>query len=550
MILLKEHRVFLLLIVFATVVFLSDIWIYKEFVRAESYFALGSRLMVEQGDWLTPHAPDELPLNKPPMTYWLIGLSYKLFGASYGSARLPSVLAALAVLFIVYWLAIRLDGTRAGVVSVAVLGSSYLFLSFARMAMSDMLLTLCVTASMACFICALQDPEARSRNLVLLGYVAAAFGVLAKGPVALALVAMPVGLELALRRSREELRKIKLLPGLTLFVLIAAPYFGLVYARMGAGPLWFFFLGENLQRFTGQIYGESGRPFWYALMAFFSNFAPWSPLMVAAIWFDLRGRKILPAKPRATRLLYLWLGWTVVLFSLSSFNLDYYLLPSMPAAALIIGPFIEKAEKLPRFIRAVLAAFLVLGSVVMVLVALLSLKAADVLSEQGRVRFLPAVTAVYGLVVITFYIARRRRVHAALILSASIWATSLTIQLALLPAFANSLPAPQLASGVPAGGIVLTSAAASDWANCVAFNLPPPHRVERIVGDPRNEALWAALQSDSNAVAVIWEREYAGLASKGFNLRILRRVETFGHGGLTFKLIRDPRREGLLLVGH
>src|ERR1700730_11267939 len=104
------------LIAFTTVVFLSDIWIYKEFVRAESYFALGSRLMVEQGDWLTPHAPDELPLNKPPLTYWLIGLSYKLFGASYGSARLPSVLAALGVLAIVYLLGMWRYGNRSGLI--------------------------------------------------------------------------------------------------------------------------------------------------------------------------------------------------------------------------------------------------------------------------------------------------------------------------------------------------------------------------------------------------------------------------------------------------
>ena len=84
MTLLKEHRLFFIVIAFAAVLFLSDIWIYKEFVRAESYFALGSRLMIEQGDWLMPHAPDELPLNKPPLTYWLIGTSYKLFGVNYG----------------------------------------------------------------------------------------------------------------------------------------------------------------------------------------------------------------------------------------------------------------------------------------------------------------------------------------------------------------------------------------------------------------------------------------------------------------------------------
>lgn len=566
--LLKQHRVFFVLIAFAAIVFLSDIWIYKEFVRAESYFALGSRLMVEQGDWLTPHAPDELPLNKPPLTYWLIGISYKLLGANYGSARLPSVLAALGVLFIVYWLAVRLEGIRAGVVSVAVLASSYLFLSFARMAMSDMLLTLCVTASLVCFIVALTDqgsgvlpigalprgrataPSARRRSFVLLGYAAVALGVLAKGPVAVALVAVPVGLELALRRSREDFKRLRLIRGLILLVLIAAPYFFFVYGRLGAGPLRFFFFGENLQRFTGQIYGAAGRPFWYQVVAFFSDFAPWSLLIVVAIWFDLRGRNIPGSKTRATRLLYLWLGSMVLLFSLSSFKLDYYLLPSMPAAALIIGPVIANAEDLPRFMRAILAAFLVLCSVVMVLVALLSLKAAEVLSVPGPVRFLPVVGAVLGLLAIAVYLARRRTRQAALILAATIWVSILTIQLALLPAFARYLPATQLASSVPAGSILFTSRAASDWANCIAYNLPPPHKVERLVGDANNEALRAALNSDSKSVAVIWEREYGSLVLQDPSLKILGQVETFGHGGLSLKIIRDPRAERLLVVGH
>jgi 4-amino-4-deoxy-L-arabinose transferase-like glycosyltransferase len=87
---LKKHRAFFIVIAFAAVFFLSDIWIYKEFIRAESYFALGARLMAENNDWLAPHAPDELLLNKPPLTYWLIGISYKLFGVNYGTSRLVS----------------------------------------------------------------------------------------------------------------------------------------------------------------------------------------------------------------------------------------------------------------------------------------------------------------------------------------------------------------------------------------------------------------------------------------------------------------------------
>jgi len=83
--LLKQHRGFLIIIALASIIFANGIWAYKEFVRAESYFALGARLMIERGEWLTPHAPDEQVLNKPPLAYWLIGLSYNIFGASYGA---------------------------------------------------------------------------------------------------------------------------------------------------------------------------------------------------------------------------------------------------------------------------------------------------------------------------------------------------------------------------------------------------------------------------------------------------------------------------------
>ena len=250
----RQHRFFLLLFAFAAVLFLSDIWIYKQFVRAESYFAFGSRLMIEQGNWLMPHAPDELPLNKPPLTYWLIGISFKLFGVSYGAARLPSVLAALLVLALVYLLSIRLNGKRVALISAAMLALSLLFLTFARMAMSDMLLTLCVTASLAAFIFTLSEQGSNSKALVLLGYVALALGVLAKGPVAVVLVGAPIALEIIFRRNRADLKKLRLLPGSVLFLLIAAPYFLIVYAAAGAGPLRFFFLGENLQRFTGSLY--------------------------------------------------------------------------------------------------------------------------------------------------------------------------------------------------------------------------------------------------------------------------------------------------------
>lgn len=532
---------------FAAVLFVSDIWVFKEFVRAESYFALGSRLMIEQGNWLTPHAPDELTLNKPPLTYWLIGGSYKLFGVNYGTARLPSVLAALLVLAIVYSIAMRLNGKRTGVISVAMLASSLLFLSFARMAMSDMLLTLCVTASLASFVFTLSELGTFSRGSVLLGYVALALGVLAKGPVAIVLVAAPIVLEMLLRRNRPDLRKLRLFPGSLLFLLIAAPYFLIVYAKAGAGPLRFFFIGENLQRFTGHVYGASGRPVWYECVAFFSDFAPWSIMVFVALWFNWRER----ANNRSpTRLVHLWFVVTIVLFSLSSFKLDYYLLPAMPAAALIIAPMIANAEALSRFAQRLVKAILVLCAVMLVAVAVLSLNAAAVLSVVTPLRFLPIVLALAGLGVMIVYLRSRQTWWLAFVLTATICGAFLATDWVLLPAFVQYLPALRLATAMPFGSVLYTSRSASDWANDIAFNLPPPHKVERLTGDTENRGLLAVLKSDSKSIAVVLESEYANLLAQDSSLRIMAEAETFGHGGLSLNLIRNPKRERLLLIGH
>lgn len=481
--LLKQHRGLLIIIALAAIIFANGIWAYKEFVRAESYFALGARLMIERGEWLTPHAPDEQVLNKPPLTYWLIGFSYKIFGASYGAARVPGVIAALCTLGVIYFLGFRFGGVREGVLAAAMLATSYLFLSFARMAMSDMLLTLFVTIGLACFTILITSNSNRAKALVLVGYVALGLGVLTKGPIAFVLVAAPIGTELLISRDRSKVRKLRPLLGLITFLIVAAPYFVFVYSRLGAEPLRFFFIGENVQRFTGGIYAWSQSPFWYEFAAFFSDFAPWSLLIPIAVWFDWKHRA---STDRSTRILYLWLVWTIVLFSISNFKLDYYLLPAMPAAALIVGRMVNRSE---------------------------------------------------------------RRIKIALIACAAIAAMVFTLQTTLGRRFARFLPAPKLVSSVPANRAWFTSAATTDWANDIAFNLPPPHAVERLI-DSDDAKLFEILKTNPDAVALIREREYESLAAKDPGIKILATGETYGHGGMNLNMLLHPQRETLLVIGH
>jgi 4-amino-4-deoxy-L-arabinose transferase-like glycosyltransferase len=286
---------------------------------------------------------------------------------------------------------------------------------------------------------------------------------------------------------------------------------------------------------------------WFELVAFFSDLAPWSILIVVAMWFDWRRRDSLSS---STRVLYLWLAGTLLLFSISSFKLDYYLLPAMPAGALIIAPVIARSHGLPRLVRVSVKTFFILCAAAIVIVALLSLKAAGALSVSTPFRFLPIVFALIGLGVIIIFVARRKPWQTMFVLTATMWFVFVSMQLVWSTAFAAYLPATRIAASVPEGSDVYTSWAASDWANGIAFSIPPPHRVERLVGDDGNQKLIATLSSAPKSVAVIRESEYANLVARDPNLKILARAETFGHGGLSLNMLRDPRRERLFLIGR
>jgi 4-amino-4-deoxy-L-arabinose transferase-like glycosyltransferase len=237
------------------------------------------------------------------------------------------------------------------------------------------------------------------------------------------------------------------------------------------------------------------------------------------------------------------------LFSLSSFKLDYYLLPAMPAAALIIAPVIAEAEVLPRFLRRAVEILLVLSALAVVLIAALSVRAAALLGAITLLRFLPVTVALLGTGGLLVYLVRRKICYGALVLAVTICATLLAMQWVLLPPFARYLPAAQLAAAVPAGRTVYTSSLATDWANCIAFNLPAPRTVERLPGADGSDLL-VVLQREPRSVAVIRESEYATLAAQDPLLKIIAKAETFGHGGLSLKMVRDLKRERLLLVGH
>src|SRR4029079_16643307 len=129
--------------------------------------------------------------------------------------------------------------------------------------------------------------------------------------------------------------------GAVLFAVLGLGWVVAVGLRLGAEPLRYFFLRENLQRFSGVNY-DSGQPFWYYPPTYLAQGLPWSLFLPLVVWSALgRGREGDPWSH--VRWLLGWAGLMAVPLTLSRGKLDYYLLPLYPVLALAIGAQLAEA---------------------------------------------------------------------------------------------------------------------------------------------------------------------------------------------------------------
>jgi 4-amino-4-deoxy-L-arabinose transferase-like glycosyltransferase len=325
--------------------------------RAEIYFVDAARAMVEGGDYLVPHYRGEPFFDKPPLTYWLVAAAFRAFSFSLEAARLVPALAALMTLLVTVWLGTQLFDRDTGLLGGLLLATTLGFASFGRIVMSDMLLALLSTLVVGLGVSAVRGSEPAAGRRLLGLALAGGLGFLSKGPIAILLPAL--GLALLVPDARTRLRAIPLrlwAAAIAVFVLLASSWFVLVYARLGRGPLEYFFLRENLERFAGETYDSGQSPF-YFLGVYLAEGLPWSPLLLPSLLTVIGERGIGAPGAASARFLAAWVGLMLVPLSLSRGKLDYYLLPAYPALSLLIAAWLRR-ERAPAervFLRLVLA---------------------------------------------------------------------------------------------------------------------------------------------------------------------------------------------------
>jgi len=325
--------------------------------KTEALFVEVARGMADSGDWITPRWNGETFFDYPVWGYWMVALSFRLFGPLEWAARVPAALSASLTVLALFALLLRL--ARPGeperrVVGRALLGGAVLALSpgwvgWGRSSVTDMFLASAIALSLFGFLLAHFAPEGSMERP--LGHAGLAFfagiAVLAKGPIGLLLPGLVILVYLLLRgRLLISLRQTPWLPMTALFLGVAVPWYAIA-TKVNGGEFLARFLGfSNLERFTSVIYDHPGPP-WFYLPWVLILLLPWSLFLpVAAARILPRGRagwaRWRQSPPDASDLpLFglVWLVMVVLFFSAAATKLPGYILPAVPGGALLVGLF-------------------------------------------------------------------------------------------------------------------------------------------------------------------------------------------------------------------
>jgi 4-amino-4-deoxy-L-arabinose transferase-like glycosyltransferase len=349
----KNWRVYLGVLAFASAIYLGCIVSPPSLMDdVDAVQAQIARNMITSGDWVTPRLDGVVYLEKPPLIYWLIAASYKIFGIHDWAARVPMALASLAVCWFTTAFGIWAFGRRAGFYAGLCIATCVGLFLFTRVLIPDVMLTFTTGLAMWAFLRALDNEELHPRLWTFLFAASLGVGLLLKSLIAVVFPLAAGVIYLALTRqllSAAAWKRLRPFSGTVIVLLIAAPWHILATLRnppyfslsMHSGPgqyhgfLWFFFINEQLLRFLNLRYPRDYNtvPRLYFWLFHFLWLFPWSVYLPAVAKLSY---KPVDRAGRARLLMLCWSGFLLVFFTFSTTQ-EYYSMPCYPALCLLLG---------------------------------------------------------------------------------------------------------------------------------------------------------------------------------------------------------------------
>jgi 4-amino-4-deoxy-L-arabinose transferase-like glycosyltransferase len=422
------------------------------------------------GHWLWPRFNGELIPDKPILTHWMAAVPCAIAGFSETTVRLPSALAGAGVVAWTTRFGMQMLGPAPGIAAGLLLATFPAFGERARLARPDMIMLLFLAPALGLAFRAHREGRSRDATwaLALLG-----LATFAKGPVAPALFGMTWLLFLTWQGELGRAGRLVTLPGLLAFAVLGGGWYAVALAGWGDEFVREHLVGRYVRNLTGGL--ASGRAYSPKSLAFHLSFyplhllaiaLPWTPLVAAAL---VRLHRQAGFRNPLVRFLVCWTIAPVIVFTPAEWKLRYYLLPSLPALALLAAPLAETlvmhASGRPRATRTSLVA----GVLVLTaggLAAFLVLARPDLLSRADQTALGALLAALPG------------RASVALLVGALLGIGGAAVALRLwgpLLAVTGALAAGWLAVGAPAVAVVAPNAASMRrFADAARERFPGP----------------------------------------------------------------------------
>jgi 4-amino-4-deoxy-L-arabinose transferase-like glycosyltransferase len=367
----------LIVVLFAAVIFLGCILSPPSLMDdVDAVQAQIARTMLQSGDWVTAHLDGIAYLEKSPLKYWMMAVSFSIFGVRDWAARIPLALSAVALCWVTMRFGVWAFGRKAGFYAGLALATCVGLFLFTRFQIPDATLTLTVTVALWSLLRATDDEEPHPARWAYVMWASIGTGLLLKGLIA-AVFPVAAGL-LYLFFAKRDWRRLRPFSGLALLLAIAAPwhilatlrnppYFDFsMHSEAGSyhGFFWFYFINEHVLRFLNLRYPRDYNTvprlyFWaFHLLWLF----PWSAFLAAV---PQGGFRPVDRASRARLLALCWVGFILVFFTFSTTQ-EYYSMPCYPALALLIGAGMARGGKPVVWGMRIVAAVAALALIVIV----------------------------------------------------------------------------------------------------------------------------------------------------------------------------------------
>jgi 4-amino-4-deoxy-L-arabinose transferase-like glycosyltransferase len=308
--------------------------------------------MYLRADLITPTLGGHTWFEKPALLYWMMIAAYRLLGVTETAARLGAAISGLLTVVAVFWTGRRVQhataneelcglGAWSGLVVASMLGT----IVFSRAASFDIVVTMTITWALSSFlILQIETEDSRQRRLLLIFYAFVGFSLLAKGLVGIVIPSGVIGAYYLTRRELPSRRfLVSLVWGVPLALAVSAIWYGPVIARHGWPFINEFFIQHHFARYLSNKYRHPG-PIYFYLVCLILLSLPWTLVLIDGLarvksW-HWRG---VEAKDNLRVFALAWVLVPLVFFSFSGSKLAGYILPVLPAVALIVG------ERVARF---------------------------------------------------------------------------------------------------------------------------------------------------------------------------------------------------------